>query len=350
MSQQTKDSIYKNNPLVKRYKEVVKLDTFYWSQYPQIDIDSIDLLKGVTANDLAKQVLNTKQSKYYSNKPYNLIGTYNEGEFRDNLKPVQNIETKVTVYDESFISDKLPKAQTDECKYIYKSPDINYSTADLLKTSLGGLYSNLYNTLDLDFLRMYDFQYTDEFGVDRRLWWNRPPKFTVIIPDDYKYYRAYKKDSSIYVILISNGECSLMETMSKPNSPIIISGTKDIPKDTLRVYKYLLVNLNTNAIEKTGYYRYQSLKHPYNVSSYETTYKLIDGKYYLNQVNKNEFVCIPNINHISLNGQYFRVDSVITDPLKVKKIKSSQVEPRRVNYIDQFIQEKDLKIGVPMHD
>ena len=197
---------------------------------------------------------------------------------------------------------------------------------------------------------MYNFQYKEELGADRRIWWNRPKNFTVLIPDDYKYYKAYKKDSSIYVILVSTGECSLIETMSKHNSGIKISGPKDIPRDTLREYKYLLVNLNTNAIEKTGYYHYQSDQNPFNVSSYETSYKLIEGKYYLSQVNKNEFVCIPNINHISLNGQYFKVDSIITDPVKVKKIKSSQIEPRKVNYIDQFIQVKNLKITVPKND
>lgn len=334
--QSRKDSIYKNNPLCQKYTEIVKLDTLYWSLYPKVDLDSIQQLKGVTANELAKQALDIKHSKYYSNQPFNLIGTYSEKEMRNNTNQSQNIKTKVMVYDPGFTSNNLPKARTEKCYNVYKWPDISPTIADIWKTSVFGEYSHLYHSLDFDFLRMYSFPGSCDLEGDMRIWDNR--KTFDRVPEDYRYYKAFKKDSSVYVILDCTRRYSILDIAEKPNSGFDLHIPKYIIRPQTTEYKYLLINLSTNAIEKTGYYSGQFVSTiPTGVISYETSYKLIDNQYFLNQVTTNTFEFLPNINHISLSGISFKVDSVINEPSKVIKIKESKADPRKVNYIDHCI-------------
>jgi hypothetical protein len=342
MSQQTKDSIFKNNPLCQKYAEVVRPDTLYWNQYPKIEIDSISQLKGITANELAKQALDIRHSKYYSTQPFNLIGSYSENEMRNKTTSSQSIKTKVMVYDQGFMSNHLPKAQTEKCDYVIKSPDISPSIADIWKTTLGGEYSNLYYSLDFDFLRMYNTPSSGDLGGDRRIWSTHNFN-SEYVSDDFRYYKAFKKDSFIYVILISYRAYSILDSKAASNFHF----PKEIKPPLNTEYKYLLVNLNTNAIEKTGFYTIMLSPVPTIATSYETSYKLIGKQYFLDKITKYDFEYIPNIDHISLRGISFQVDSVISEPSKVMKIKESQADPRKVNYIDQyyskFIKQKNIE-------
>ncbi len=324
------DSIYKNNILCTKYKEVVRLDTLFWKQYPKISLDSIPQLKVINANELAKKALDIKHSEYYTNQPFNLIGTYSESEMRNNTHTSQNIETKVLVYDPGFSSGKLPWAQTEKCYYKYKSADISLSTAEIWMISLVGEYSNLYFSLDYDFLRMYNFPTCNELGGDRRIWSTHNFN-SEHDSDDYCYYKAYKKDSAIYVILVSTRSYSIMDKARNFNYNL----PKDFVKPVTTEYKYLLINLNTNAIEKTGFYINNSHNSiPFMVTSYETSYKFNGNKYFLNHVKNNSFLLGE---YASIRSISFDVDSVVNDPSKVKKIKESQADPRKVNYIDYFI-------------
>lgn len=336
------DSINKNNPLCQKYREVVRLDTLYWSQYPQVRIDSIPQLKGKTANEVAKQALDIKSSKYFSNQPFNLIGTYSETEMRNSTNSPNTVKTKVRVYDPGFKSNNLPKARTEKYCDLYKSPDMTPTVADVWKTKLGGEYSNLYYSLDFDFLRMYNVPSSRDLGGDRRIWSEGRPKDLFYVPDSFKYYRAFKKDSLLYVVLVYTRVYSMLDYFNKPNSSLkfnVPKGEKPINSE----YKYLLVNLNTNTIERTGYYssEFQSTV-PISATSYETSYKIFGNQYFLKQVTKNTFEFLPGVNHISLSGISFQVDSVVNEPSKVIKIKDSQADPRKVNYVDQCI-SNDIK-------
>lgn len=347
-SKHAEDSINKNNPLCQKYSEVVRLDTLYWSQYPKVSLDSIPQLQGRTANEMAKQALDIKSSKYFSNQPFNLIGTYSETEMLNNINSSKNIKTKVRVYDPGFTSNNLVKARTEKYYDLYKSPDISPSVADIWKTSLVGEYSNLYYSLDFDFLRMYNVPFSRDLGGDRRIWSEGRPKDFVYVPDSFKYYKAFKKDSSLYVVLVCTRVYSILDYLNKPNSSLKLNfpkGEKPINSE----YKYLLVNLNTNVIEKSGYYRIVSesynnslSSYPNIATSYETSYKRIGGQYFLDQEVIYDYRFGPRIDHISLSGISFKVDSVINDPSKVIRIKESEADPRKVNYIDHCI-SNDIK-------
>ncbi|MBK6283759.1 MAG: hypothetical protein IPF54_14885 [Draconibacterium sp.] len=150
-SQQTEDSIFNNNPLCLKYVEMAKADTFYWDQFASLNIDSIALLHKRTANELFNQTLDFKQSCNYSGIPFNLLGTYYETEYKNDTSTLQNIKTKIKVFDEGFTSGKLVNASTQECEELYKSPDFHNSLFDSYMLGLGGNYSNLYYLMDLDF-------------------------------------------------------------------------------------------------------------------------------------------------------------------------------------------------------
>ena len=344
------DSIYKNNQLCQKYPEVVMLDTLYWSQYPKVNIDSIPRLHRITANELAEQTLDIMQSNYYSKQSFNLIGTYSENEMRNDTNISQYIKTKVKVYDPGFTSNSLPKARTEKCDNVYKSNNILPSIPEVWKTTLGGLYSNLYYILDLDFLRMYNFQSSGHLGGDRRIW-SAHNFNSEHVSDDYRYYKAFIKDSSIYVVLVSKREYSILDLANKPNSSIKLNFPKEF-KPVTSEFKYILVNLRTSAIEKTGYYTTDSLSNnssmsssPNRVTSYETSYKLIGNQYFLDQVSCNNFLFGPKINLISLSGISFHVDSVVIEPKKVEKISDSQSDPRKVNYLEQYLKNINWRVN-----
>lgn len=342
------DSIFINNPLCQKYNEATRLDTLYWNQYPSVSLDSISLLKEVTANELFRKALDFKQSGYYSDRPFNLLGTFRETEYRNDSNTLQNIKTKVNVYDPGFTKGNLVKAQTQKCEEVYKSPDYPFSILDGYKNALGGAYSNLYYILDLDFIRMYNIPYSPELGPDKRIWstHNFNPKLG---QDIFRYYKAFKKDSSIYVVLVNNRKYSIMDRVLDPKSKIKVVGIspKNNQKDVTKVFKYALINLRTNTIEKTGYYINSipdsSSIFPSFVTSYEASYKLIGDKYYLEQVSLNDFLFNPKIDHISLSGIFFRVDSVITAPEEVKKIRDSEADPRKENYLEQHLKNNNWK-------
>jgi len=373
LSQQAKDSMYCNNQICKERQNAVKLDTSFWSEYPQINPGSITSLQNISANELAKQVLDIKNSSFYNNEAFNMLGSYNEFDARIDTSDLKKMtmdqaNTNVTIYDPGYFSNTLPRAQTDKCQFAIKSPDKKNSYVDLLKLGLGGKYSNLYRALDLDILRMFDIKSSPELGVDRRIWDNRK-SFKISGPDDFKYYKAFQKDSADYVVLVSQRIFSAADEMKKngflkyvkmnPEDTINnYSRLKELKKDTgftiyyknpedtipkadNMIFKYLLVNLKTKAIEKTGYYTQMGVSsNPSRASSYETSYKMIGNRYYLDQLTHNEFNFNPNINHIELSGVSLKVDSVITAPSKIKKISKVKADPRNETYIDQLIQKE----------
>ncbi len=329
--------------LLYRYSKFVQLDTLYWSIYPQLDIDSIIKLQGKSANDLAKLVLNIKQSIYYSKQAFNLVGSYSENEMRNDTISTEQIKTKVLVYDHGFNSNQPILTHTENCDFVHKSPNISPTVYDTWTKSLGGEYSNLYYSLDLDFLRMYNCPYSKELGVDRRIWSKRDEKSELHVPDDFKYFKAYKKDSSNYLILVSSRTYSMIDQKRK-NPKVTINVSKE-NEDISNIFKYLLINLNTNSIEKTGHFTISTINSiPISITSYETSYKLVGNQYFLNHVSNNTLRFLPKINHIDLRCISFNVEKVINEPLKVIKIKESKADPRNVNYIDQFI-NNNLKIN-----
>lgn len=339
MSFHEKDSIYKNNPLCQESDKIVGLDTLYWSKYPEVKLDSIPQLKLVSANEMAKRALDIKHSPYYPQKPFNLLGTYRENEMRNDTMSTQHINTKVKVYDPAFTGNILPKAQTEKCNSVYQAPNRTDDLLDTHKNMYGGPYSNLYYALDLDFLRMYDYPGSNEMGGDRRLWDNR--KHITYAKEDYRYYKAFKHDNNIYVVLVSTRKYSQHDYL--PDS-IKARLPKNMNKPENNEYKYLLINLTTNSIEKAGYYKIQSESSlPINIDSFEASYKLIGNQYFLDNVTKHNFEFSPRINHISLSGFSFHVDSVIYETPKVKEIKESEADPRNVNYIDQVTKKHNLK-------
>ncbi|MBK6283760.1 MAG: hypothetical protein IPF54_14890 [Draconibacterium sp.] len=122
------------------------------------------------------------------------------------------------------------------------------------------------------------------------------------------------------------------------------------PKDVQKVVKYVVINLNTNAIEETKYlhfsFRDSSSIFPNQAESYETFYYLKDGKYYLRKVHLNRFRFSPRIDDISLSGISFQVDSVVTTADKVERIKSSQADRRKENYFEQNLKRSKSMIKV----
>jgi hypothetical protein len=242
------------------------------------------------------------------------------------------------------------KARTQKCEVANKSSDFKGSLFDFYMNILGGLYSNLYYILDLDFLRMYNMPYSSELGPDKRIWSTH--SFNSINDiDNYNYYKAFKKDGSIYVVLVSEREFSIIDRLSNRSNDSIRclkSGHSEyIPKDVQKVLKYVVVNLRTNTIEQSKYYHISlpdsSTTFPNMVTSYETSYQLVEDKYYLKNVCLNNFLFGTNIDHISLSGISFQVDSVITDPKKIEKIKDSEADLRKVNYLEQYLKNMDWR-------
>jgi hypothetical protein len=350
-SKHEEDSIFNSNPLCQKYVEIAKSDTFYWNQYPSVTLDSIPLLYKKSANELFNQSLDFKHSGNYSNHPFNLLGTYYETEYKNDTNTFQNIKTKVKVFDEGFTSDNLIKTRTQQCDELFKSPDFHNSLFDSYMHGLGGNYSNLYYLLDLDFLRMFNTPYSDELGGDRRKW-SKNKGSGYEKTDNYNYLKAFTKDSSTYVVLISEHDYCIFDQIQKRSSlKYINQGNSDpFPKDVQKVVKYVVINLNTNAIEETKYlqfsFRDSSSIFPNQAESYETSYYLKDGKYYLRKVHLNRFRFSPRIDDISLSGISFHVDSVVTAPGTVEKIKDSQADNRKENYFDQNLKRSKTKIKV----
>ncbi len=365
------DSIYDNNEICQKRNEAVKLDTLFWNEHSQLNIDSVASLINISANELAKQVLEIKHSNFYNNEPFNMLGSYSEFDARvdtSDLKKLEHDQTKtqVTIYDQGYFSNSLLMAHTDKCNYVYKSPTKKNSYLDLYMLGLGGEYSNLYLALDLDFLRMFDREYSPDYGGDRRIWDSRKTEMRGG-PDDFKYYKAFRKDSTDYVVLISRRSYNTKEEEGKnPHFKFVKLDPKDtinfrsrmkdatktgvvtsyyLKEDTIHApdnldFKYLLVNLKTKSIEKSGYYTESGdPSRPFSGRSYETRYKMIGNHYYLDQMTKNEFHFNPNINQISLSGLNFKTDSIISDPSKIKKISKAKADPRKENYIEKLFQE-----------
>ena len=149
------------------------------------------------------------------------------------------------------------------------------------------------------------------------------------------------------VVIVAKREFSMDDYVKKNTKVMIIDNTGR--KSITRLFKYLLINLNTNVVEKTGYYRIDSESYrnsstlsPYSAKSYETSYRRIGNQYSLDQVLINDYLFRPQINHISLSGISFQVDSVITEQSKVVKIMDSQADPRKVNYLDYCISQESL--------
>jgi hypothetical protein len=369
------DRIYNNNQISKERNEIVKLDTSFWNEYPLINPDSIASLKNLSANELAKQVLEIKNSNFYNNEPFNMLGSYSEFDARIDTTDLKKIaldqaNTNVTIYDPGYFSNSLPRAHTDKCQFVNKSPDKRNSYIDLLKLGLGGTYSNLYWAMDLDIMRMFDINYSPELGVDWRIWDNRKTK-KFGGSDDFKYYKAFHKDSTDYVVLVSQRSFNSKDEMKKnpkfkfvkvnqEDSMKIRSKMSETKKDTFFTiyymkeytihkadnmdFKYLLINLKTKSIEKTGYYTEMGDPSKPNIaSSYETSYKKVGNHYYLDQLSRNEFKFYPNLNHIELSGVNLKVDSIITDQSKIKKISKARADVRKESYIEKLI-HKDMKI------
>jgi len=349
LSKIEEDSIFKNNPLCQKYVEMAKLDSFYWNQYPSVSIDSIPLLLKKSANELFNQALDFKQSSNYSNHPFNLLGTYYDTEYKNDTSILQNIKTKVKVFDEGFSSGKLVNASTQECEELYKSPDFHNSLFDSYILGLGGNYSNLYYLLDLDFLRMFNTPSSDELGGDRRIW-SKNKGSGYEKTDNYNYHKAFTKDSSTYIVLISEHDYCIFDQIQKRSSMMYIKqgNSNPFPKDVQKVVKYVVINLNTNAIEETKYFHFSfrdgSSIFPNRAESYETSYKLKEGKYYLSKVHLNRFRFIAKLDDISLSGISFCVDSVITTTGEVEKIKDSQADKRNEDYFDQNLKRSKLKM------
>lgn len=343
LSKTEEDSIFKGNSICQKYYEMAQTDTFYWNQFPSVSFDSIPLLHKKSANELFNRVLDFKQSGNYYIHPFNLLGTYYETEYKNDTSIIQNIKTKVKVFDEGFTSGKLVNASTQECEELYKSPDFHNSLFDSYMLGLGGNYSNLYYLLDLDFLRMYKTPYFDELGVDRRIWSKNKGSGSEKT-DNYNYLKAFTKDSSTYVVLISEHDYCIFDKIQKRSSMKYFNqGNSDpFPNDVQKVVKYVVINLNTNAIEETKYlhfsFRDSSSILPNKAESYETSYYLKDGKYYLRKVHLNRFRFSPRIDDISLSGISFQVDSVVTTADKVEIIKSSQADNRKENYFEQNLE------------
>jgi hypothetical protein len=340
LDKKTKDSIFENNELCQRYLEVASLDTFFWNKFPTINFDDIPILKKITANDLFKHAVELKKTFFYNKEPFNLFGTYSETEYRNNLNTFQNLKTKIKVYDSGFNKNQLVNATTQYCEEVNKSPDFQGSIFDSFITTLGGTYSNLYYVLDLDFLRMYNVPYSDKLGGDRRIWTADNLK-NESGNEDYNYYKAFKMDSSIYVVIVNKKEYSNMNRLSKRPSMNYLGKSENAKKDIQSELKYVLINLSTMAIENTKYYHISlsdsASIYPNRVTSYETTYNLVGEKYYLKNINLNNFLFNPSIDHISFSGISFSVDSVVNSSNKVERIKDSEADQRKVNYLEQYL-------------
>ena len=346
LDRQTKDSIFENNELCQKYFEVANLDTSYWNQYPVINLNEIPILKEITANELLKQAIELRKSSLYNNKPFNLIGTYSETEYRNDLNTFQNLKTKVKVYDSGFNKSQLVNANTFYCEEVNKTPDFKGSIFDTYINAFSGAYSNLYYILDLDFLRMYNLPYSDKLGGDKRIW--KTDSFDSDSENaDYNYYKAFKIDSSIYVVIVNKQEYSIRDRLYKRPTMKYLGKPENNARDIQTILKYVVVNLRTNAIEKTKYYHISlsdsTSTYPNRVTSYETTYYIEGEKYYLKNISLNNFLFNPSIDHISFGGISFSVDSVITTSNKVEKINESNADRRKVNYLEQFLTNTYLK-------
>jgi len=330
---------------------MAKADTFYWDQFASLNIDSIALLHKKTANELFNQTLDFKQSCNYSGIPFNLLGTYYETEYKNDTSTLQNIKTKIKVFDEGFTSGKLVNASTQECEELYKSPDFHNLLFDSYMLGLGGNYSNLYYLMDLDFLRMFNVPTSTDLAGDRRIW-SKNKGSGYEKTDNYNYLKAFTKDSSTYVVLISEHDYCIFDQIQKRSSLKYMNqvNSDPFPKDVQKVVKYVVINLNTNAIEETKYlhfsFRDSSSIFPNQAESYETFYYLKDGKYYLRKVHLNRFRFSPRIDDISLSGISFQVDSVVTTADKVERIKSSQADRRKENYFEQNLKRSKSMIKV----
>lgn len=349
LSKTEEDSIFKNNPLCQKYVAMAKLDTFWWNRYPDLNIDSISLLLSMTANELFNKTLSFKGSNNYSGSPFNLLGTYYQTEYKNDTKTFQNIKTKVQVYDSGFTTENFVNARTQKCEEVYKSTDFTNTLFDSYMFGLGGIYSDLYYILDLDFLRMFNTQSSDDLGGDRRIW-SKNKGSGYEKTDNYNYYKAFTKDSSNYVVLISEHDYCIFDQIQKRSSMIQVkqANSEPFPKDVQKVVKYVVINLNSNAIEETKYlhfsFRDSSSIFPNQAESYETSYKLKEGKYYLSKVHLNRFRFIAKLDDISLSGISFQVDSVVTAPGTVEKIKSSQADKRKENYLEENLKKSKLKM------
>ena len=336
------DSIFSVNQLCQRFNETAKMDSFFWDQYPSINPNSIPLLKENSAHELFKLSLNLKNSNKYSELPFNLFGTYQELEYKNDLNTYQGLKTKVKVYDVGFTKEELVRAQTQKCEELSKIPDFPTSIFDSYMLAMGAPYSNLYYILDLDFLRMYYVPYSDDLVGDRRIW-SKNHTSGYDATENYDYHRVFKKDSSIFVVLVSESIYSIFDQMIKRKS-IQINYNEDSGKylnDVQKIIKYIVINLNTKSIEKIMHYHFSYNNDtsiiPNLASFYESSYMMKEGKYYLKDVILNKFRFNPAIDDISLGGISFHVDSVISDQKKVERINNHQADKRDENYINQTL-------------